>query len=485
MRQGKIPAFAALLLVAGCGQMAEIRETAPIAGGLVARTLCTAIFVQGRTEADVRAVELGPDTDDRLRFVSAAIDHERGEVAARVVGRTIAMAGHTPGLGCAVGRPGRGPGQGPAWPQPDPRPWPAGDGLSPAGNPGIDRGALESAVADAFRPGIYGDPGRDPHTRAVVIVHGGRLIVSRHAPGFGPTVPQYSASMSKTVAGALAGLMVADGRIGLDDDRLLPGWTDRRAAITLAHLLDMESGLAFEETYGATNDPARMLYAEASAAGFAADRPLREPPGTRWYYSSGETNILMRVLRGRSGRDDAAWARWPREALFAPLNMRSTLFETDAAGDFLGSTFVHASAHDWARFGLMLADGGIGPDGARILPAEWVARMRTPTALSRGRYATQTWLRGGDPAGTGPAPILELRGYGGQFVTIVPETRTVIVKLGYQPDRPSWQQDRFLARILPVLGIPLPPEGVEQPDPQPDPQPDQSNMRSPQAGSTR
>jgi hypothetical protein len=264
--------------------------------------------------------------------------------------------------------------------------------------------------------------------------------------------------MSKTVTAALAGILLGQGKLALEDDALLPEWQDGRRAIRLHHLLDMESGLAFNEDYGPGGDPARMLYAEPSTALFAAAKPLEVPPGTRFSYSSGETNILARVLRQRSGLADEAWNRLPREALFTPLGMRSALFEQDAAGDFIGSTFVFASVLDWARFGLMLADNGVSAGGVasgrQVVPADFVARMRTPTALSDGRYSTQTWFRGGKPGV--PARTLELAGFGGQFVTVVPETRTVIVRMGFQPDRSAWDHQRFLDAVFPALGITAP-----------------------------
>ena len=133
--------------------------------------------------------------------------------------------------------------------------------------------------------------------------------------------------------------------------------------------------------------------------------------------------------------------------------MRSALFEQDADGDFIGSTFVFASALDWARFGLMLADGGkVGE--RQVVPADWVARMSTPTTLSKGRYSTQTWFRGG--TGGQKARTLELAGFGGQYVTIVPETRTVIVRLGFQPDRSAGDQQRFVQAVFPALGVKAP-----------------------------
>lgn len=457
MRSPLFAAFA-LLSLSACGQVQETVDAAPVAAGLVARTVCTAVFVQGRSEEDIRPYELGPTLDERLGLFKVEINREKGEVSAGPAGLDFMSAGHTPGLGCAVGRPGAGAGQ-PLKLTPDPRPWPQGDSLSAEQPKLADAKALDLAIADAFKPGAYGDPKVDPVTRSVVIIHNGKLIRSVSAGGFTGLTPQYSASMSKTVAGALVGLLVARGAMTPADTGLLPEWTkdpaDPRRAISVNHLLNMESGLGFNEDYGAGGDPARMLYAENSAALFAAAKPKRDVPGTRWYYSSGDTNILMRVARLKSGLPEAEWNRFPRTALFEPMGLRSALFEQDAEGDFIGSTFLFMGSLDWARFGLMLADGG-QYEGQQILPADWVARMRTPTALSGGQYSTQTWFRGGVP-GT-PARTMELAGFGGQYVTIVPETRTVIVRMGFQPDRSAWDQERFLKRVFKALGVTAPAE---------------------------
>ena len=141
------------------------------------------------------------------------------------------------------------------------------------------------------------------------------------------------------------------------------------------------------------------------------------------------------------------------------MGLRTALFEQDAEGDFIGSTFVFMSAQDWGRFGLMLAEGG-QYGGRQILPADWVQRMQTPTALSAGRYSTQTWFRGG--VGGQKARTLELAGFAGQYVTIVPESRTVIVRMGFQPDRAAWDQERFLKRVFTALGVTAPSENRKE-----------------------
>ncbi|WP_448585689.1 serine hydrolase domain-containing protein [Thermaurantiacus sp.] len=452
---GRALAGSLLWLLAGCGQVSGLAREARIASGYVARTVCTAVFVQGRDAEALRPFELGADVDRRLSFIRARVDRTAGEVAAGPFGVTLARAGNRPGFGCAVGRRGEGPGE-PVRVAADPRPWPAGDAVSGAADGLVrDPAALDAALADAFREGAYGAAGEWPETRSIAIVHRGQLIRSVHAEGWSGTSPHYSASMSKTVAAVLAGQLIGEGRMGLEDQALLPVWRDGRRAIRVRHLLDMESGLDFNEAYSGAGDPAAMLFAAPSAALHAAAKPLKAEPGTRWSYSSGDTNILMRVARLKSGLPAAAWERFPAERLFGPVGMRSALFETDAAGDFVGSTFVFASAHDWARFGLMLADGG-RVDGVEVVPAGFVARMRTPTALSGGRYSTQTWFRGG-VAGR-PARTLELAGYGGQFVTIVPETRTVVVRMGFRADQRAWDHARFLSRVFGALGVEAPHE---------------------------
>lgn len=446
------------LLLGACNQLSQTVDSAPVAAGLVARTLCTAIFVQGRTEEDVRAFELGPSLDKSLSLFKAHVDRDTGEVSAGMLGLDFMNAGHTPGLGCAVGRPGTGPGQ-PLRPTPVPAPFPQGDMPAVNAPAGIDEKALDLAIADAFKPGSYGNPAHDPVTRSVVIVHHGQLLRAVNAHGFTSVMPQYSASMTKTVGAALVGILAGQGRLSPADTDLLPEWRqqpdDPRRAISIDNLLNMESGLAFNEDYDPGGDPARMLYAENSAALFAAAKPLRHPPGTHWYYSSGDANILMRVARLKSGLDEKAWNRFPADALFGPMHLRSAVFEQDATGDFVGSTFLFMGALDWARFGLMLADGG-QYQGQQIVPADWVQRMSTPTALSAGRYSTQTWFRGGKPGQR--AQTIDLAGFAGQYVTIVPASRTVIVRMGFQPDRSAWDQQRFLKRVFKALGVSAPSE---------------------------
>ncbi|MFP3711398.1 serine hydrolase, partial [Paraburkholderia sp. SIMBA_009] len=84
-------------------------------------------------------------------------------------------------------------------------------------------------------------------------------------------------------------------------------------------------------------------------------------------YSSGTSAIVARVMRAAMGGSDADYLAFPRRALFAPLGMRSAVFEPDAAGTLGSASFMYASARDWARFGQLLLQDGVW-DGRRLLP---------------------------------------------------------------------------------------------------------------------
>lgn len=442
-RMGLI-ALGAAALLSGCGQIQRYAETAEIGSGLVAKTICSGVFVQGRAEADLWRDELNEETDARLSWFKARIDAQAKSVTASAFGLGRTQAVYRDGLGCAVTpdaasadmKAARGPA-----PQPSAHPF----DTVPAPNPQ----ALNAVLDWAFTP-----PAGSPNwrTRAVLIVKDGKIVAERYADGFGPETKFWSASMAKTVSAMLVGILAAEGKLDPSASGLYPDWTDpARASITMRHLLTMESGLDFNESYGAPTDVSRMLYASASAAAVARARPSAHPPGAHFAYSSGDTNLLMQVARQRSGMSDAEWLAFPRRALFDPLGLDSAVFETDAEGDFIGSTYIYATARDWARLGLLLAQNGQW-QGRQIVPADWTTQMITPGAVSEGAYGLQTWIDQGEIGK--PAAIFSMRGYGGQRVTIAPAAGVVIVRLGWNVDPKAFPHDKLVRDVLAALAAP-------------------------------
>jgi CubicO group peptidase (beta-lactamase class C family) len=253
---------------------------------------------------------------------------------------------------------------------------------------------------------------------------------------------------------------VGEGRLSVDDGNLLPEWEgDGRADITTAHLLGMESGLAFNESYGSVSDVTRMLFLEPDMAAFAANLPLLSVPGERFSYSSGTSVLLARVWQNAFEDEEDALA-WPRRALFAPLGMDTAVLETDARGTFVGSSYMYASARDWALFGQLLLQDGMWK-GRRILPAGWVDWMRAPTQASGGEYGRGIWLHGPrvndifarDPdAGFDlPDDAYWLIGHDGQTMTIIPSRRLIVLRMGLTPTILAYKPQGLVAAVVRAL----------------------------------
>ena len=264
--------------------------------------------------------------------------------------------------------------------------------------------------------------------------------------------------MTKSVNNALVGILVKQGKLATDRPLAAPEWRrpgDPRAAIRLDDLMRMSSGLKFDENYsGAASDVAKDLFLAEDAGAYAASLPLEKPIGTHWAYSSGTTNIISRAVRLAIG-NDPAYRLFPRRALFEPLGMQTAVLEPDPSGTFVGSSYMYASARDWARFGLLYLHDGVW-NGKRILPEGWVkySTTRSPADPS-GAYGAQVWINAGDSSGKRPHPNLPadaffFLGHDQQNVVIIPSRDLVVVRLGYTPGR-DWDLDAFVVHVLDAL----------------------------------
>ncbi|HSB68145.1 MAG TPA: serine hydrolase [Candidatus Methylomirabilis sp.] len=443
-------------------------QLAVIGAAYKAKILCSGVFVSHRDPRSILTTDLLADDRSVLRHFAAKVSAESQFVTATLWGMAEQRAIYHPDIGCvlmngASQRPlafSTGPGRvaGP-WPGAD-RPWPAGERVMTDSPPwGVDAVKLGEAVESAFSEP---DPVRLRRTRAVVVVHDGRILAERYAPGFTPATPLLGWSMTKGVINALTGILVSDKKLGVGDHAAVPEWQgpgDPRRNITLDHLLRMTSGLEFEEDYRhPLEDVTFMLLAAPDMAGYAARKPLAAEPGSRWHYSSGNTNIIARLLRGVVGGGDAGYLAFPRRMLFDRIGMRSAVIEPDASGTFVGSSFMYATARDWARFGLLYLQDGMW-QGERVLPAGWVGYSRTPTpAAPRGMYGAHFWLRlrpgfrGSDGGASAlPADTFHAIGHEGQFVTIIPSRNLVVVRLGLTRLRGAWDHEAFLRRVLEAI----------------------------------
>lgn len=414
-----------------------------------AKTVCSNVFIAGREAAQVLETDVQAPGHPLLKLMRVRVDAEAAVVRAGLFGVFgDGLALYRGGTGCvAVADGDLERAEGPGFDVPAVAdatgPWPNGPEDAPAGGAAVDE-----ILADAALTG--------PGMRAVVVVRDGRLVGERYGPDVEtPDQPLAGWSMTKTVTAAIIGTLVRDGRLAVEDRDLFAQWAgDARAEITIADLLGMESGLAFNEEYGNVTDVTRMLYLEADMSAFAAAMPLEAPTGGRFHYSSGTSVLLSRVWQNALAAPQDALA-WPYEALFGPLGMKSALLETDARGTFVGSSSMYATARDWARFGQLLLQDGVW-QGERILPEGWVAWMRRPTAASKGEYGRHVWLHGpgGDAGFDLPPDTFWLIGHDGQSIAIVPSRRLLVVRLGLTPSSAGYKPQGLVEALANLPGRP-------------------------------
>jgi CubicO group peptidase (beta-lactamase class C family) len=436
-------------------------KLAAVGTAFTAKTLCSGVFVSHRDARSVLGSDLSPDIHPILRYLEARIDRDAREVRASLFGLAERRATYREGFGCVVGQ--KEGGQLAALAATTAAASPAerasvGDDLRTGAEPppDLDASALRSAVDWAFSES---DPALPRNTRAVVVVHDGQIVAERYADGFTEDTALIGWSMTKSVVNALVGILVKEGRLSVEAPALVPEWRgvdDPRRRITLAQLLHMTSGLEFEENYAnPLSDVTYMLFGVPNAAEFAVAKPLLAEPGTRWSYSSGTSNILTHAIRRVVGEAD--YHGFPRRALFDRVGMSSAVMETDAMGTFIGSSFMYATARDWARFGLLYLQDGVW-SGTRILPEGWVDFSRTPVpGAPDGKFGAHFWpripdeFRCGDDLPGLPADAFHAVGHEGQFVTVVPSRKLVLVRLGASRYPCAWNHQAFVARVLTAI----------------------------------
>jgi CubicO group peptidase (beta-lactamase class C family) len=430
--------------------------TGLVGSGYSAEILCGAVFVSGRDPAAVEAEDLSGPGFELLRYFDKRVERDEKRVTASFHGLASQTAIFRDGFGCTridagieLDAPALSP-----MPPPDPEAlWPEGERVDLAvSGEGIDRPALDATVASAF---TEPDPAHPRNTRALVVVHGGRIVAERYAPGFNRDTTLIAWSMTKGAMNALVGLRVKDGKLAVTDQALLPEWRgqgDPRGHISLDDLLRMSSGLAFDESYDdPLADVTEMLFVTGDMKKLAASKQLLHPPGSYWDYSSGTSVLLAAILRETFASEDD-YLRFPRERLFAPLGMRSAVLETDASGTFVGSSLLYASARDFARLGLLFLHDGVWR-GERLLPEGWVAYTLTPAkAAPDDSYGAQMWLKLPESDGYGeppmPADTFYFLGHDQQIVAVMPLRDLVIVRLGLTQAGGDWDHARDLAPIV-------------------------------------
>jgi CubicO group peptidase (beta-lactamase class C family) len=310
-------------------------------------------------------------------------------------------------------------------------------------------------------------------TDAYVVLQDGALVTEWYGPSGAPDRPHALMSVSKSVLGCVAGVLIGRGQ--LDADHLVADYVPELAGngyagATVRHLLDMRSGVRFSEDYGSPRAEVRAMQQwlgwepsgwpgqPGGLYAFLATLGAEAPHGSRFLYRSAESDVLGWVCERAGG---AAMPELMSSLVWAAMGAEH---DAELLHDALG-TAVHdgglcATARDMARFGQLLLDGGAVRDGAggmrQVIPAQWVrhgwavdsatraafAASPAESVFPGGWYRNQLWFRPGEHG-----DVLLCLGIHGQLVYVSRRTQTVCVKLSSWPlaQHPAYLEDTLRA----------------------------------------
>ncbi|WP_298762589.1 serine hydrolase [uncultured Polaribacter sp.] len=280
-------------------------------------------------------------------------------------------------------------------------------------------------------------------TRAVLILHKDQIIAEKYADGFTKDSKILGWSMTKSITSTVFGVLQHQQKINVQDKAPINSWQkDERKEITINNLLQMNSGLEWDENYDEISDATTMLFLERDMTKMQESKSLVGKPNNSWNYSSGTSNLLSGILRKQFKTHQEYLDFWYTNFI-DKIGMNSMIVEADLAGNYVASSYAWATARDWAKFGLLYLNEG-NWNGEQIFSKNWVDYVTTPTPTSNGTYGAQFWLNTKKQFKDVPESMYFADGYQGQRVYILPDQDLVVVRFGLK----NFDENRFLSGVL-------------------------------------
>lgn len=424
----------------------------PIITAFAAKGMCSSVFLAGKEPERILAEDL---SFFPISLAKTTVDFENKTATSTVFGLAKRKAIFREGLGAVIilDTPEEVLKQsvltlpGAAYSQ-DTLQWPKGDVVADTLVPGVNYERL-----NAFLDACFDAPGAEPSkkTLGVVVVYNNQLIAEKYLNGYDFKTMFHGWSMTKSITGAMAGILFDEGRLTPDEPAGFAEWqNDDRKNITVKNIIQMSSGLDWYENYFTISDATVMLMQNDDMLSSVTDNKPVHAPGSFWNYSSGDANLLSGILRNKIG-NDKDYQLFAYNRLLHPLGMLNTKVETDASGLFVASSYSYGSTRDWARFGLLFLNNGVFA-GDTILSREWVGFMKSPADASDGNYAGTFWIKESNPEQTltdVPADVFFADGFLGQRIYIIPSKNLVAVRMGYGLG--NFSLNDFLREVIAAL----------------------------------
>ncbi|MFP5465942.1 MAG: serine hydrolase domain-containing protein, partial [Gammaproteobacteria bacterium] len=214
---------------------------------------------------------------------------------------------------------------------------------------------------------------------ALLILHKGQLRLERYGLGFDASGRWTSFSVAKSFTSTLVGAAIRDGHIKSMDDKVSDHIPQMKGSayddVSIAQLLTMTSGVRWNEDYGdPASDVARFNNHQPEAGmpaivSYLRQLPREAPPGQRWLYSTGETNLVGILISQATGKP---LSQYLQEKVWTPAGMeQQATWILSKTGEEISGCCIQASARDYARFGQFILEGARA-NGQSILPDGWL-----------------------------------------------------------------------------------------------------------------
>ncbi len=284
------------------------------------------------------------------------------------------------------------------------------------------------------------------YTNAMLVIRHGKIVFEDYRNRSNDMTRFLSMSMAKTITSMLVGIALNEGKLASLDDPAMKYVPELKGTgydgVTIRQILQMRSGIDYQERYdfgahpsfaGKLHEQAIVLNKMRFAAGALEVKP-RDPPGSKFNYSTLNTMVLGWVLENATGEKLETYTR---DKLWGPLGAQADAFwmadGPPGQGRALNGMGFNATLRDYGRLGLLLL--GKGKRGeTQIVPADWINQATTmlPTGLTLNTggfpgYGFQIWQVDDEPGAFAAV------GLAGQYIYVSPATDTVIVKLSYYP----------------------------------------------------
>jgi CubicO group peptidase (beta-lactamase class C family) len=273
-------------------------------------------------------------------------------------------------------------------------------------------------------------------TIALLVIQNGEIKLEKYWDGFNESSLSGSFSMAKTVTALLIGAAIAEGKIKSIDQKVadfIPSFQEGdKAKISIREVLNMSSGLAWDESYGNPFAAVAKAYFDTKINDLINNLGVREPAGKIWRYQSGDTQVLGMILQKATGKSIAEYAS---EKLWQPLGNQYDALWSIAPDDKMEKVFccLNSNARDFARLGQLVLNQGKWQN-KQLISADFVKFLTSPASHlqdTKGdavkHYGGQMWI-----AYHQNLTVPCFRGVLGQYIMIIPEKNALVVRLGRQ-----------------------------------------------------